>query len=224
MRPNDKTEELIVATRNAGKTKEFAKLFEPLGILVRSLNDFPDAPDIVEDGETFADNAWKKARTIAEAYGLPALADDSGLCVDRLGGRPGVYSARYAGEGATDADNNAKLLRELGALGEPDAFDPAAEEAARHTGVRLLSPARFVCALALVDPAEEAPVQVEGSCAGYVIDRPLGEQGFGYDPLFFLPDLGATMAQLPLERKNAVSHRALALRLLQERLGERIGR
>lgn len=209
---------LIIATRNKGKTREFAALFEPLGIAVHSLNDYPQVPDIVEDGATFADNALIKARTVSELFGSPALADDSGLCVDKLEGRPGVYSARYAGEGASDESNNAKLLGELNALAA--AGQPQAQTAsAGGREVRLLSGARFVCALALCVPGEQ-PVIVEGACEGYVADTPVGSGGFGYDPLFYVPAYGATMAELPMETKNAISHRALALLKLRERLGQ----
>jgi XTP/dITP diphosphohydrolase len=208
--------EIVVATRNSGKTREFASLFEPLGIQVRSLNDFPDAPDIVEDGETFEANARKKAKVISEAFGLPVLADDSGLCVDALNGAPGVYSARYAGEGLADSDNNAKLLRELNRLVEEGAIVPERVAVAGEE-VRLLSPARFVCVLALYDP--DAPeLTVEGECAGVIVDRPLGEAGFGYDPLFYVRGAGQTMSQMPLEAKNGISHRAAAMRKLQELL------
>ncbi|MEF3307145.1 XTP/dITP diphosphatase [Paenibacillus sp. GYB003] len=204
---------VVIATRNAGKAREFAALFEPLGIAVRSLNDYPQIPDIVEDGETFRDNALIKARTVAERLGVPALADDSGLCVDKLGGAPGVYSARYAGAGATDADNNAKLLGELGKLAEAGDTPAAAVVGGRE--VRLLSKARFVCALALFVPGKP-PLFADGAFDGFIVDTPLGDGGFGYDPLFYAPEYGATLAQLPLEAKNAVSHRAQALRKLRE--------
>jgi len=207
---------MVVATRNAGKTREFARLLEPLGLTVRSLSDYSGAPDIVEDGDTFADNALKKARTIAEAFGLPVLADDSGLCVDVLDGRPGVYSARYAGEDATDEANNAKLLAELNALAASGAIAPETATVS-GTAVRLMSRAKFVCALALYEPGND-PTIVEGFCAGWIVDRPLGDGGFGYDPLFYVPEQGLTMAQLSPDRKNEISHRAAALRQLKQRL------
>ncbi|MFB9752500.1 non-canonical purine NTP pyrophosphatase [Paenibacillus hodogayensis] len=215
MQPNGST--VVIATRNAGKAREFVSLFGPLGWTVRTLNDYPDIPDIVEDGETFADNALIKAKAVADRLGVPALADDSGLCVDALDGRPGVYSARYAGEGAKDADNIAKLLGELNGLAKAGRLEPKPENV-DGTAVRLLSTARFVCSLALYDPHKPL-LQVEGQCEGFIIDRPLGEKGFGYDPLFYVPEFGRTFAGLPMERKNAVSHRARALdkllRLLQ---------
>ncbi|MBB6672319.1 RdgB/HAM1 family non-canonical purine NTP pyrophosphatase [Cohnella nanjingensis] len=203
---------LLVATRNRGKTAEFRAAFAGLGVEVRDLNDAPEGiPDIVEDGATFADNALIKARIVAEATGLPALADDSGLCVDALGGAPGVYSARYAGEGATDADNNAKLLRELAAAG---ASAPAGA-AAGAPGA--LSAARFVSALVLYVPGGETKTS-EGDVGGYVIAAPQGDGGFGYDSLFWLPAYGRTMAELTTAEKNAVSHRGEALRRLLAQL------
>ncbi len=196
---------VVIATRNRGKVKEFADMFGQHGIKVRSLADYSELPPIVEDGATFADNAKIKARIIAAHLHIPVLADDSGLCVEALGGAPGVYSARYAGEHASDADNNAKLLRELTAIGGSDKQPHGGE------GPRLLSPAAFVCALALVDPVANEVMVTEGSCDGFIIDHLRGEHGFGYDPLFYLPDFGKTMAELPVEVKNTISHRAKAL-------------
>jgi len=207
---------LIVATRNNGKFREFASLFEPLGIAVKSLNDVSNAPEIAEDGDTFSANALKKARTIAETFGTLALADDSGLCVDALDGRPGVYSARFAGEGGKDADNNAKLLAELNRLHDQGKLKT---ETVQIEGQRasLLSPAKFVCALALADPNGQS-LMVEADCRGYVIDQPFGGNGFGYDPLFYIPEFGMTMAQLSPNEKNRISHRAQALIKLREKL------
>lgn len=206
---------LIVATRNKGKASEFARLFGEIGIEVRSLSDYPDMPEVAEDGDTFAANALLKASAIARIAGEPVLADDSGLCVDALGGAPGVYSARYAGERATDADNNAKLLRALGEL----------PSAPRDGAPQLLSAARFVCALVLYDPADGRTIAAEGVCEGGIIAEPRGANGFGYDPLFYIPALGRTMAELSPEEKNRISHRAQALRQLlplvaEELLGE----
>ena len=197
MRTSLKT--IVVATRNAGKTREFARLLEPLGLTVRGLSDCPDAPDIVEDGDTFADNALKKARTIAEAFGLPVLADDSGLSVEALGGRPGVHSARYAGPNATDADRINKLLSEL--QGVPDAERTAS----------------FHCALVLAWPGD-GELMVEGLVQGRILHEPRGEHGFGYDPIFYVPALGKTFAELTTEEKNKHSHRAKAAELLVEAL------
>ncbi|WFA21213.1 XTP/dITP diphosphatase [Paenibacillus mucilaginosus] len=199
--------EVVIATRNAGKVREFAALFGQQGIAVKSLLDYPSIPDIPEDGETFAANALIKARAVAQHLGVSALADDSGLCVDRLGGAPGVYSARYAGEPSDDAANNRKLLEELRRLG------PAGEPA---RGPALLSPARFVCAMALVDAEGRTAAEVEGTCEGAIIGEPRGAGGFGYDPLFYVPELGRTLSELAMEEKNKLSHRGQALRRLMD--------
>lgn len=208
--------ELVVATRNEGKAGEFAALFEPLGVKVHTLNDYPSIPDIVEDGDTFAANARIKAVTVAETLGVPALADDSGLCVDALEGRPGVYSARFAGPEANDAANNALLLEQLGQMAAAGGLsvEPATVDG---RPVRLLSDARFVCTLALSVPGRPV-VYADGEVKGRIVDTPIGSGGFGYDPLFYVPELGQTMAQLPVASKNAISHRARALARLRELL------
>ncbi|WP_413373203.1 XTP/dITP diphosphatase [Paenibacillus taichungensis] len=194
---------IIVATRNAGKVREFAHAFAPLGKEVKSMFDYPELPDVVEDGLTFAENAWKKAKAVGDALGLPVLADDSGLCVDLLDGDPGVYSARYAGEGATDAKNNAKLLEALESL-----------KSGEDTEQPLLSPASFVCALVLYDPATGDKYESEGMVEGWITAEAAGGGGFGYDPLFYVPEYEMTMAELTLEQKQAISHRGHALRAL----------
>ncbi|MDR9748974.1 XTP/dITP diphosphatase [Paenibacillus taichungensis] len=194
---------IIVATRNAGKVREFAHAFAPLGKEVKSMFDYPELPDVVEDGVTFAENAWKKAKTVGDALVLPVLADDSGLCVDLLDGDPGVYSARYAGEGATDAKNNAKLLEALESL-----------KSGEDTEQPLLSPASFVCALVLYDPATGHKYEAEGTAEGWITAQAAGAGGFGYDPLFYVPEYEMTMAELTLEQKQAISHRGHALRAL----------
>lgn len=199
---------IVVATKNAGKVKEFAHALEKLGKRVVSLHDFPEIPDIVEDGDTFAANARIKAKTTGDALGVPALADDSGLRVEALGGEPGVYSARYAGEGATDADNNAKLLGVLNDAGASCSDERLAD------GSRQLSKAQFVCALALYDPATGEFVEAEGTVDGVITDKPHGNGGFGYDPLFWLPQLGRGMAELSKEEKGQISHRGEALKQL----------
>lgn len=201
---------LVVATKNTGKVREFQHAFAPFGLTVKSMFDYPELPDVVEDGTTFTENALKKSRQIAEALGLPVLADDSGLCVDALDGRPGVYSARYAGEGATDKDNNLKLLDELERLKQGE-----------DTGQPLLSTARFVCALSLYDPSTASELTAEGAVEGWITSEPAGGGGFGYDPLFYLPDFEKTMAELTLDEKQSISHRGKALRLLTERLAGR---
>lgn len=191
-------EEIILATGNKGKVKEFAGLLHGIAGKIIGLGDLESPPEIVEDGETFMENALKKARAIAEYSGKPALADDSGLAVDALGGGPGVYSARYAGERATDDENIDKLLRELG-----DAQNRKA---------------RFVCFLALVTPGGEETV-VSGECEGVILSERRGSGGFGYDPVFYLPEYGKTMAEIPPGLKNEISHRARAAEKLVRVLG-----
>ncbi len=185
--------EIIIATTNRGKTKEFAELLKGVFENIFSLIDFDSVPSIVEDGKTFGENALKKARTVAGFTGRTTLADDSGLEVEALGGRPGIFSARYAGENAGDKQNINKLLQEL------------SDKADRN--------ARFVCSLALVFP-DGQEIVAEGTCEGIIVDEPRGEGGFGYDPVFFLPELGKTMAELAPHEKNLVSHRARAVKAL----------
>ena len=185
--------ELVIATRNAGKLKEIRHLLESQDALVLSLDNFPDAPEVEEDGETFAENAAKKAETIALVTGLPCLADDSGLVVASLQGRPGVHSARFAGADADDASNNRKLLEEM-------AQTPATDRQAA-----------FCCVMALSLPG--VPTRLfEGRVEGTILHQGQGEGGFGYDPLFWLPEFKCSMAELPLDMKNRISHRGQALR------------
>ncbi len=191
--------QIVLATRNQGKVREFNRLFAAIGWEAVSLAAYPGAPEVVEDGDTFEANALKKAATIAEYLGRPVVADDSGLEVDALGGAPGVYSARYAGEGASDEDNWRKLL---------DALRDVPTE--KRT-------ARFRCVLAYVEPGKP-PVVANGSCEGVILREPAGTGGFGYDPVFFLPQRMCTMAQLSPEEKNEISHRAMAMRQLLERI------
>jgi len=183
--------ELVLATRNRHKGEELAALLGDLGITIRTLDEFPDAPDVVEDGDTCEANAVKKARAIAGFTGLPAVADDTGLEVDALGGRPGVYAARYAGDGATYEDNCQKLLREL--MGVP----------------RERRTARFLTVAAIALPSGGIRV-VQGTLNGMITEEPSGTLGFGYDPVFFIPELGKTLAQLSADQKNTISHRAKA--------------
>lgn len=201
---------IIVATKNKGKVKEFAHAFAALGKQVQSMYDYPNLPEVVEDGETFAANALKKAKVVANALGVPVLADDSGLCVERLGGAPGVYSARYAGAQATDALNNAKLLQALQGL--------QAEESEHGKEAEFLSPAQFVCSLVVYDPATERMVEANGAADGFILPAPRGEGGFGYDPLFYVPEYGKSMAELTVEEKQRISHRGHALQQLIEQL------
>jgi XTP/dITP diphosphohydrolase len=209
---------LVVATHNRGKLEELRALLADLPLEVHGVGELlADPPLVVEDGATFAENALKKARAVARATNMLSLADDSGLEVDALGGRPGVRSARFAHERATDAENNAALLAALEAL-VPSA-DPAASDADRVwmiiAGERGLT-ARFRCVLALVDPfAAGAPSMVEGACEGAITRTPRGSGGFGYDPLFVVRDEGKTMAELGADAKNRVSHRARAFAALR---------
>ncbi|SDN58066.1 XTP/dITP diphosphohydrolase [Paenibacillus sp. yr247] len=203
---------VVIATRNEGKVKEFAKLFGAKGYKVRSLADYTDLPEIIESGTTFAENARIKAQIISAHLHVPVLADDSGLCVKALGGEPGVYSARYAGENATDADNNAKLLQALSNAA------PVGGMPTDDGHPKLLSEASYVCALTLIDPVANEMIEAEDSCRGYIIGEERGESGFGYDPLFYIPALERTMGELTMEEKNEMSHRAKALRLFLDRL------
>ncbi len=183
---------LVIATKNAGKLSEVAAYLDGAGAGVEllSLADFPGFPDIEENGGTFLENALIKARTVSSVTGLLALADDSGLVVDALDGAPGVRSARFA---PTDAERNAKLLVMLDTV--PD----------------YARTARFVCAMAFVGP-DGSEWTTEGVCEGIIARKPIGEDGFGYDPIFYYPPLDATFAQLPRDMKNSVSHRGIALR------------
>jgi XTP/dITP diphosphohydrolase len=191
--------ELVLATRNHDKVIELVALLGDLGITIRTLDEFPGAPDVVEDGDTCEANAVKKARAIAESTGLPAVADDTGLEVDALGGRPGVYAARYAGEDATYEDNCRKLLREL-------------------TGVpREQRTARFLTVAAIALPSDGIRV-AQGTLEGVIAEEASGTLGFGYDPVFLIPKLGKTLAQLSADQKNTISHRAKAFAKVREML------
>ncbi|MBG9734584.1 XTP/dITP diphosphatase [Paenibacillus alvei] len=201
---------IIVATSNQGKLKEFQLAFASLGKRVLSMADYPQLPEVVEDGDTFKANALKKAKEVAEAIQLPVLADDSGLCVERLAGAPGVYSARYAGGHGDTQANNAKLLEELKKLPARRVEHDKLGEASEH----VLSAAQFVCCLVLYDPAERQYVDVTGTCDGFILDEARGEHGFGYDPLFYVPAFGKTMAELTPEQKQSISHRGNAIRTL----------
>ena len=186
---------LVLATRNQGKIEEFRALLADFDVDIKSLEDFGPIPPVEEDGETFEDNAYKKAHFTARALGFPAFADDSGLTVDALGGQPGVFSARYAGEGARDEDNNRKLLK---------ALDGKADRKAA-----------FQCVIAIAVPRGPALIY-EGRCEGEITLEERGENGFGYDPVFFYPPLDKTFAQLSREEKNRVSHRGQAMAELKQ--------
>jgi XTP/dITP diphosphohydrolase len=192
------TKRLVLASNNAGKLKEFAGLLAPIGFELHPQGEF-DVPEAEEPHATFVENALAKARHAARLTGLPALADDSGVCVDALGGAPGVYSARYAGEPKSDARNNAKLIASLAAHGDKSAY--------------------YYCVLVYVRHADDPqPVIADGLWHGVMIDAPRGTNGFGYDPYFLLPSLGKTAAELSPVEKNAISHRGQALRALVEKL------
>ena len=189
---------ILIATRNEGKTAEFRKLFERLGYQVENLNDYPELPEVEEKGMTFEENARLKAETISQLTGKMVLADDSGLAVDVLGGLPGVWSARFAGRGSTDDENNSKLLHELAMVFE-------VKDRAAH----------FHTTLVVAAPDRESLV-VEADWPGYIAHEPKGENGFGYDPLFLVGETGKTSAELTMEEKNEQSHRAQAVRKLME--------
>lgn len=185
---------IVLATRNAGKTAEIKDLLGGFPITIKNLDDFGPIPPIEEDGATFDENAYKKASLTARYLGLPALADDSGLLVDALDGAPGVYSARYGGESATDLDRCHKLLLALG------------ENENRR--------AAFECVISLAVPTGPA-LTYEGRCEGVITHAPAGDKGFGYDPIFFYPPLNRTFAQLEMAEKSRISHRGKALQELQ---------
>lgn len=190
----------VIASSNLHKVKEFQQILEPLGVHLLTPSELNLALDIDETGETFAENAALKAWAWASATGLPAVADDSGLEIDALGGAPGVYSARFAGLGADDLANNAHMVRALEALGVTT------------------SAARYRCAIALVDQTRTPElVAVEGRLEGHVVTSAAGGGGFGYDPYFVMPD-GRHLAQWTAAQKNAVSHRGQALRALLKAL------
>jgi XTP/dITP diphosphohydrolase len=191
--------ELVVATRNRGKLKEIQALLDGVVGSVLCAADITGFPETIEDGLTFQENALKKAREAMLFTGLPALADDSGLVVDALDGLPGVYSARYAGEGAEDADNNLRLLEEL-----------AGVSSERRQ-------AAFVCVLAFVTPDGDEQI-FSGRVGGAILTSARGGDGFGYDPLFLVDGFDRTMAELPLQEKNRISHRGQALQHFREYL------
>ena len=192
---------LIIATKNKGKAKEFVELFAPLGYEVMTMLDLEDAIEVEETGKTFEENAILKAESLSKQYNTMAISDDSGLMIDALDGRPGVYSARYAGEAKNDEANIEKVLEELKNVPEE-----------KRT-------ARFYCALAVAIPGHETKT-VSGTVEGRILTARQGENGFGYDPVFYVPSLEKSMAQLQSEEKNAISHRGNALRKLKETLNQ----
>ena len=181
---------IVLATRNKGKIAEISSLLEDFPVVLKNIDDFGPMPDVEEDGKTFDENAYKKAGFYARILGLPCLADDSGLTVTALNGAPGVLSARYAGENATDEERCAKLLRAM--EGQSD------------------RQAAFECVLSFAVPTGQA-LTYEARCEGIITERPIGANGFGYDPLFYYPPLKKTFAQLTMEEKSRISHRGQAL-------------
>ncbi len=185
---------LVIATANPGKAAEIRELLAEFPIEIKTLDDFGPIPPVVEDGLTFDENAYKKSSFTARVLGLPALADDSGLVVEALDGAPGVFSARYAGPGADDAQRREKLLQEMKG--------------------RRNRKAAFECVISIAVPSGPA-LTYEARCEGIITEEPIGENGFGYDPVFYYPPLKKTFAQLTRAEKSRVSHRGLALREMQ---------
>jgi XTP/dITP diphosphohydrolase len=197
---------IVVATRNKHKVREIGVLLDEAGLDIQAVTIDEVAPhaELLEDEDTFDGNALAKARQASVACGMPAIADDSGIEVDALGGAPGVRSARWAGEPCNDQRNNDKMLREMAGM-TPDKRS-----------------ARYRCAAAFVDASKGDEVVRSGSCEGALLDAPRGQGGFGYDPLFFLPQLGKTMAEIDLVEKNRLSHRAAAFRSLVAAIRDRL--
>ncbi|WP_100373682.1 XTP/dITP diphosphatase [Bacillus sp. FJAT-45037] len=191
------TKSIIIASKNKGKVREFEQMFESRGYIVKSLLDYDEIPDIAETGVTFEENAKIKAETLANILNEMVIADDSGLVVDALDGRPGVYSARYAGEDKSDQANLKKVLEEM--------IDVPAEDRT----------ARFVCMIAVAEPNQKT-FSVQGACEGVITREPVGKNGFGYDPIMHIPSYNKTMAELNSTEKNKISHRARALEALMK--------
>lgn len=189
--------EIIIATKNPNKAKEFKRIFDESEIELKTLLDFPGFPDVRETGSTFEENAKLKAHAVMQKFNLPTIADDSGLQVDALFGQPGIYSARYAGD-HNDAANNAKLLSELGGM-------PMEKRTAR-----------FVTTLVFSNPKNDDDLIVEGEVKGLIATLPEGDDGFGYDPLFYVPEMDKTMGQMSMDEKNKISHRGRAIRKLED--------
>lgn len=188
--------EFVLGSRNPGKAREISALLDPIGIDIRSLKEFPDVPDVVEDGASFAENAAKKASETAIALNRWVIAEDSGLAVDALGGAPGIFSARFSGENATDERNNQKLLAELSDI-------PPEKRGAK-----------YVCHVAVSDPSGQVQLSVERECRGRITTEPRGTNGFGYDPYFLIPEYHQTFGELSPLVKKVLSHRARAMRNL----------
>ncbi len=208
--------ELVIATSNEAKFREFLQLLDLPGLQLRSLAQFPGLPPALEQGATFAGNARRKAQHYHRLLGVVVLADDSGLEVDLLNGEPGIYSARYAGSNASDQENVQKLLRELHRRLEPENRNQSLpyRVSSEARGYSLLSPARFICAVSLFDSGSEQ-FFTQGTVEGSISSEPRGRNGFGYDPVFFVWQEGKTMAELPASEKNRISHRSQAARHLR---------
>lgn len=181
---------IVLATNNKNKIAEFENILRDFEVEIRSISDFGSIPPAIEDGQTFEENAYKKAFHTAKVLGLPAIADDSGLVVSALNGEPGVFSARYAGENSNDGENTHKLLEKMKGQKDRRAY--------------------FKCVLSIAVPSGPA-LTYEGQCDGIIIDEKRGQLGFGYDPVFFFEDYGKTFAELSMQEKNAISHRGKAL-------------
>ncbi|GKU81490.1 XTP/dITP diphosphatase [Niallia sp. NCCP-28] len=188
--------EIIIATKNAGKAKEFVQMFAPMGFAVKTLLDYPEIEDVEETGTTFEENAIIKAETVAKQLGAIVISDDSGLMIDALDGKPGVYSARYAGARKNDEENMVKVLEELNGV---------------PTDKRT---ARFCCTIAVANPKKKT-LTFTGTCEGLILEEKRGEFGFGYDPIFYVVEEQKSMAELPSEIKNQISHRADAIKKLK---------
>lgn len=196
-------ETVIIASTNQGKLKEFKELMKGLSVEVKSLKDFPEIGDIEENGASFAENAYIKAKAVFDATGCLSIADDSGLEVDALDGAPGIYSARYAGEEKNDTANNEKLLSEMNVFSD------------ENRG------AQFHCAIVAID-RNGTRYDAEGIVRGRILRAPQGENGFGYDPLFYIEEFGRTTAELSMDEKNKISHRGQAVRQIVEILKEKV--
>lgn len=194
---------VIIASTNQGKLKEFKELMKGLSVEVKSLKDFPEIGDIEENGASFAENAYIKAKAVFDATGCLSIADDSGLEVDALDGAPGIYSARYAGEEKNDTANNEKLLSEMNVVSD------------KNRG------AQFHCVIVAIDQ-NGTRYDAEGIVRGHILRAPQGENGFGYDPLFYIEEFGRTTAELSMDEKNKISHRGQAVRQIVEILKEKV--
>lgn len=195
-----KSKTIVVASSNAGKIREFREMLEPEGYMVKSLADFPDMPEIDETGSTFEENAVIKAQAVTDRYGIMAISDDSGLCIDAFNGEPGVHSARYLGHDTSYDYKNRVILERM--AGE------------KKRGCH------YTCAIAVTRPQQE-PVVFSEICECEIADAPHGENGFGYDPIVYYPPLGKTMAEMTKDEKNAISHRGKALRRFEAWLNEK---